>query len=129
MSKWATTGNQRSYRLTRLGAGTIKFDISSTGAAITSQVTSTTTVSTDWTFVWAKFDPSANIYVGVNYDVFSAVSADAAIFNSTAQFTLGSVSTGTLMTGSQSYSALYCMYHTHTVSRNIYQQTRALFGV
>lgn len=131
-AKWVTGTNDRSWLLERTAAGAADFSISSTGLAVTSTVSLAGALITPGTykFVWGMFDPSANVYVGVNDQYNVAASADASIFSGAAQFTVGARGAGLgLATGRFSHVFLSAMYLPIVYPLMYYYQTKAMFGV
>ena len=133
MSKYNATGNQRSYRLGRSAAGNLSGLVSVDGTAVTT-VTSTETIAANtWTHVALQFIPSTSLSVFVNgNETQNAVAIPASIFNSTSDLFFGALqgaATSNYITGSMRDCFLCVSSLSDTIIKNIYQQTRAMFGV
>lgn len=133
MAKWNDNGvNQRSYLLYLIaGTATPQFLISSTGIAGTSSVTGVALSVATWHHIVGRFDPSTQVSVFVDGEPTSAVSADAAIFNSNADFNIMAHNNGLASTRNNGYPSLCFLstcYLSDGVIKSIYHSTRALFG-
>lgn len=92
ISKWLETGDQRSYRLIKQAANTIRAEISSAGtaASIVAATTSGTPAAGSWVFVAARFTPSSELAVWLDSEkVINTTGIPASIFDSNAKFVLG----------------------------------------
>lgn len=130
ISKWNTTGDQRSYRLRRTGAGGIEFRISTNGLASTILAsTGITTVAGQWYYICGRFNPSTELTLRVNDETFSNLAAiPASIFDSTADFYISSETAATIafLNGYVSIAGLYACDFGSAVESMQYQQTRAM---
>jgi len=130
VSKFNSAGAQRSYILYITAVGGLQFYISPNGAAATTVTISTVAAST-WTFGAGVFVPSTlmRVYMNDSY-VDNAVAIPASVFDSTAAFAIGAVATpANYFNGSISMVALCAAACSPAQVLNVYQQTRALFGV
>jgi len=93
LTKWNTTGNQRSYLLRISSGNALQLLLSNAGSATDVTATSTGTVSAGkWQHFAVTFNNTDNwvvLYLDGNFD--SATAYTSAIFNSTADFNLGAV--------------------------------------
>lgn len=131
-AKWLSTGNQKSYRLYRTGAGTLRAIISVDGAANFITTTTDTLAATTWHFTVLQYDPSTELSAWINNEKVSNIAAvPASIFDSTSVFELGSVNGGALsfMAGKESMVSLCASFHSDAIIKAVFQQERALFGV
>lgn len=131
--KYTTTGNQRSYLLYVSSGtpGTCVFVVSSNGTAETN-ITASSVISTGtWNFLVGRFDPSTSLDICLN-GVWSSntTSIPASIYASTAALQGGAFDAGTnLMTGSITQMFLCATYLSDAIISNVYESTRAAFGV
>jgi hypothetical protein len=132
MAKWLAAGNQRSYQLARDAAGNAAFYVSSSGAAATTTATLTDALddAAAWYFVVGKWEPSTESTIFVNGASNTAVSADATLLDSTADFTVAVTdSLSGYMDGIASMCFLSAMNLRDELITSLYQQTRPLFVV
>ena len=133
MSKWdGAGGNNRAYMLYLDGAtSTLRFYVSSAGTAVsTSFVTGEVAVINTWHYIVGWFDNSGNtINICVNGTIASAAYANT-IFDSVADFAIGaSGAPGDYMTGLATLCFLSQCGPLDAQVLNLFQQTRAMFGV
>jgi len=133
LSKWdSSVADQRSYRLNRNVAGAIGFGVSSLGtlASVTSVTTTSSPAADEWFFGAGRFD-NTNNEIEVWYNSESATAAYGnTIFSGTADFNMGARHNGNdLMTGRLSLQFLCAAALPDAVVGQLFQQTRAMFGV
>ena len=136
MSKWDSTGPQRSYALLLGGAvegDPVLFYISDDGTNTDNVVSSVGYSASTWTFIAGRFDDSdtgAEQAVWVNATKTTDTTARAAAFNSTADFLIGGRHGGNdLMTGRASLCFLCAAAVPDNTISLLYQCSRGLFGV
>lgn len=96
-SKFGAVG-QRSFWLLNTGAS-YRFVITSNGSS-TVNVTSPASLTSSYVFLAARFVPLTSLSIFVNGDVVSnTTSIPLSIFNSTAPFRIGAITTGNYLTG------------------------------
>ncbi len=137
MSKFgAAAGGQYAYALQVSGTvanDPVRFMMSDNGAAVSFVDSATGYSANKWQFFAGRFndaDTGAELAVWNNDEMTTAASARAAIFNSNADFRIGSRGDGTLLyTGLASMCFLCAAALADATVWAIYQQTRALFKV
>ena len=134
ISKYNTSGDQRSYMLYRQNSSNrFRFLVSPDGSATSGQTTSLDWTGSTWHFVVGRFVPSTSISIYVNgtWDT-NVTSIPAAIFNSSAAFEIGSYAAGvsaSTWAHQQSLAFLCAGALSDAVINALYRRTRALFGV
>jgi hypothetical protein len=131
--KWLDTGgsNQRSYLVFIDPSALVNFIISSDGTGFV-LVQSAAVSATSWIFLVGRFVPSSEISIFVNNtEVVNTTSIPAAIFNSSAQFNIGAYANATVppLNGRASLCFLCASALSDAIIGNLFQQSRALFGV
>jgi hypothetical protein len=132
IAKWTGVGNQRAYRILYTQAtNTFNFILSSNGALTTNVASSVTPSTGRWFYVVGTLIPGTeqSIYVnGVRDDFGSGI---ASINDSTSQFEIGAVNTGTtnFLDGRASMAFLCAAQLSDTIILSLFEQTRAMFGV
>lgn len=134
IGKWNTAGDQRSYLLYfNDTSNTACFDVSSLGtAASVITVTGSVMTAAGWHFIVARFDPSTEINIWVNNtEIVNAVGTPASLFNGTADFLVGAYDNGAtgLLDGRASLCFLCGALLSDAVVKQLYEQTRAMYGV
>ena len=132
ISKWDTGGNERSYVLYRQIGGTIRFAVSVDGTAIVGIATTGTPAADEWFFAAGRFDANAQeLDVWYNDEVSNlAVGVPVSVRSNATDFILGGRHGGAgLMTGRLSLCALYATNLPDAIIGQLFQQTRAMFGV
>lgn len=130
--KWSATGNQRSYMLHNPtgGAGNLRFAVSVDGAASTSVDHTTAATTGAWHFIVGRFDPSTSLDIYQNgVWVSNTTSIPASIFASTAALQGGAYEAANLLTGSITQMFICATYLSDAIVSNIFESTRAGFGV
>lgn len=138
-AKWGIAGN-KSYQLVRNTSGYGVFSVSSNGTAVTS-VTGTYVIPNDqWVLMVGIYTPSTSMDLftipfltnGVNVDTYkytNTTSIPAAIFNSTAPFTIGSNGIGgEQLKGDVMHSGLYATAQFDRVVFSIYELAKPVTG-
>lgn len=132
MTKWNSTGNNRSYALTLSGASLPVFQVSNTGAAVTNVATSTTAVAASrWYFIAGTYVPSTSISVWVNgLETVNTTAITASVFNGASIFSIGSFGNPTAhFDGKASLCFLCAAAVPDHFIETFYDFTRPLFGV
>jgi hypothetical protein len=127
-----TASNNRAYQLSwNLATTTFGLSISVDGIVATVVNSSITPVVSRWYFVVGRFTPSTEIAVFANgVKTTNVVAIPASIFNSTANFFIGTDDDLTaLLDGRASLVFLCAESLSDAVIKMVYEQTRALFGV
>lgn len=129
ISKWTSAGNQRSYRIIRLPANNIQFDITTDGSTVVS-VTSTGTVAVDtWYHIWAKFVPSTTMTIAIdNSPTTLAAGVPASIFHSTATTSAARTDGAGYLNGRLSQISICAAAQNDVTLMTEYEQTRAWIG-
>ncbi len=125
-----TVGNQRSYRLIRLGTGFVRFEMSVDGTAITTAPIAGPGAGV-WCFFAGRFDPSTEVKVWYNDVTATNVAAiPATIFDSIAQFTIGARDgPSQFLDGRASLCWLCAAALSDSLITALFQQTRKLYNV
>lgn len=123
---------QFSYRIVKLVSGNVvRLAISGNGTA--QSTVDTAAVSTAaWYFIVGKYTPSTEIAIYLNgTETTATASIPASIFNSTAEFRIGQDNGGFshLLDGRASNCFLCAMLLSDTAIDNIYQNTKASYGL
>lgn len=99
LSKWNSTGNQRSWAIGRSAGGNAFFQASADGVSVHANINLTSTATmpaSTWSFVAARFVPSGVSSVFLNLErVNAGGNGPAALFNSTASFVVGGLASAT----------------------------------
>lgn len=129
MSKENGAG-QRSYYLYKTAADNIEFTVSSNGVAVFT-VTSTGTILADtWYFIVGRYDPSTELAVFINnVKTTNVVAIPATLFNSTANFRIGFITTSFSADMLLSLCFLSAMQLSDGIIDSLYAQERGAFGV
>lgn len=100
LSKWTTTGNQRSYRIIKTSGNLADFSVSSNGTAETT-VTSAAQISLNaYHVAVGRFTPSTELALWLDgVKAVNTTSIPASVFNSTTAFELARYNGATLLTG------------------------------
>lgn len=139
-AKYVTTGNQRSFQMLfrRSGLGNDNsFAVSTDGINNVQIVTSTAYTPAAWHFLAGRWTPSTEVTIFANYSpgqalskFTNAVGVPATIFNSTAPFTIGANGDpAEYLAGKSGFVAMCQKALSDAIINQIYQQSRALFGV
>lgn len=138
MGKWGAAG-QRSYFLQRGATNACIFGVSNNGTASTTVTSTNTTTSGKWYFVSCSYTPSTSMVIYLTdyslqgYPITATsnvTSIPAAIFNSTAGFTLAVLaSLAGYHDGRLAYSWLSTMALPANWHNLLYEQSRGLFNV
>lgn len=131
VSKYQTSGNQRSYLLYQPPSGRAGWIISSDGTATTSAF-SNAFISTDvWSLIIGRFVPSTSVDIWLNNEKdTNTTSIPASIFNSSSAFEIGSYLGGFgNFDGKIAFAFLCASALSDSIISNIYHQTRILFNV
>lgn len=131
MAKWGGGGaGTWSYRLLRIATGELYGVVSTDGTTFVAKTTTDTLAATTWYFVALQYDPSTELSVWINGEKDTlAVGVPASIFDSTSAFYLGCSSVpNAYMDGKQSMVALCASFHSNSIIKAVYNQTRAMFG-
>jgi len=132
MSKWHTTGNQRSYQLNRQAGNTIQTAISSdgTGGTIITATSTATLAANVWGHIIMRFNPGSKLSVFLNaVEAANTTSIPATLFNSSADFILGGIG-GTGNATARFSQMFLCAAAVPDIFIDTYfQATAPLFGV
>lgn len=138
ISKFNTVGNQRSYLLETLDVGAVtfpRFFVSGNGIAIVG-TTGANIAFGEWFFCVCRFVPSTStdLYFASESTPYAKTSnlagIPALIFDSGANFEIGSFNTGTFwLDGKASLCFLCAAQLSDVIIQSLFQQTRAMFGV
>lgn len=133
MTKYTAAGNQIAYGILYSSiTGNIEARVSGDGAAVT---TATSTVTpgdyvATWAFIVGVYDPSTRLTIRVNsVSVNNTTSIPAAIFNSSANLLLGGINAAVAYDGRLSMSFICSYPLSDAMLENLYQNTRAMYGV
>lgn len=134
ISKYATSGDQRSYLLYRANTTDLfRFIVSTDGINTVGQSTTVTWTSGSWYFVVGRFVPSTTIDIFVNgVKSSNATGIPASIYASTANFEIGSYGGGASATTWEHQQTL-CFLCAASLAEDainaLYHNSRVLFGV
>lgn len=132
ISKYYTTGNQRSYLLNYSVAFTgLHFTISSDGTATTLVKSTIAPADATWYFICGRFTPSTSLDIFVNNTKTSnTTSIPASVYNSSAYFMVGTIQDiSSLLAGRASLMFAFASALADNQIGYIYQKTRPMFGV
>lgn len=132
LSKYLTTGNQRSYALRRAIGGVLQAYVSTDGTALVNVVSVGTLSQAVWYFVAMRFMPSATLDNWLNdTKATQAAGVPASIFNGTAVFEVNGINAGgtELMTGRVGFPFVCACALSDAIIGQLYQSSRGLFGV
>ena len=132
IGKMDIVGPSLSYRLAIDGTPRTYLQISNNGAAFTHGVNGldayTTTLA--WHFVVGRFIPSTELKLWVDDNIVTTAVAPAAIWNSTADFTIGAAdAAGNPFDGRASLCFLCTTALSDGIIDSLFQQTRGAFGI
>ena len=130
LSKYDTTGNNRSYYLGKdiLNRAYMKISFDGANINIDALASTSTMVANTWYFIVGRWD-ATNISIMLDSQIKSAASTQASIFNSAAEFDIGRLAYGAwYMTGYQSFIFICSSSVSDSILRNIWHQTRYLFN-
>ena len=133
IGKYNSTGNQQAYLIRLSAAGVPGLLISNTGAASVAVNSSVTLVNGRWSFIVGRYTPSTEeaIWVNSTKDT-NVVGIPASIFNSTASLLLGAYNAGLVSSRYQGYMSMLFLCASALSDAqitNLFQQTRALYGI
>lgn len=97
ITKWLTTGNQRSYGMNFANSGDqAQFFVSSNGTAVTTVTGSTVLTTGRWYHIVGRYfsGTSLTVFVDGEQDGINTTSIPASIFDSTATFRIGALGDG-----------------------------------
>ena len=129
-AKYEAAVNNRSYTIYQ-NAGTVTFrvydaannpfDVSLAGYAADST----------WHFIWGRYETSGDLTVGINNVTNTNIGAGpAALFNSTADLTIGARSGGVVFAAADvSMAWLCCQQLSDSILSVLWEQQRSMFGV
>lgn len=138
-AKWGAVGN-KSYQLVRNSSGYGVFSISSNGTAVTSVTGTYAIPNNQWVLMVGIYTPSTSMDLftipfipnGVNIDTYkytNTTSIPAAIFNSTAPFTIGSNGIGgEQFKGDVMHCGLYATAQLDRVVFSVYELAKPVTG-
>lgn len=129
LTKWGNAGNL-AYLLFTHPAGVIQFRISDDGAN-DDNVNSAVITTDTWHFHVGRFIPSSELAVFVNNVKVTAVTARASIFNSSANFRVGSTNDALnrFLDGRAAFCFLCASALPDFMISNLFHQTKAMFNV
>ena len=129
-NKWEAAAANRSYGLYHNGTSVI-FGVYSAANVLTS-VTLANSIAADatWYFIWGRYEPSGDLTVGVNNVINTNIGGGpAALFNSSADLTIGARSGGSNHANCRiSLAWLCCQQHSDAIMRATWEQQRAMFN-
>ena len=131
MGKYNTVGNQRAYQLYLVDASDqFVFIVSSNGAATTTVTNVPVAVISTWYHIVGRYVPGAELSIFVDgVETLNVAAIPAAIFNSTAKFTIGARDPGTEYLDGKSAQCFLCADDLDdVVIKTIFDQTRANYG-
>lgn len=129
LTKWGNSGNL-SYLLFVTGGGAVSFQMSDDGTNV-SAVNSAAITANVWRFHVGRFTPSSEVAVFVNNIKVTAATARASIFNSSANFRIGSTNAGAgrFLDGRAAFCFLCASALPDFMVSNLFHQTKAMFDV
>ena len=131
-STGAAAGSSYQLYWLNVGAAVYAAFAVSNGAAFTTVTDATASVGSTWHFVVGRYDPSTTVDVYLdNRKTTVAVAVPAAIANTAAQFTIGSLSAGggSLLTGRASMCFLCTAMLSDAMIACLFHKTKTLYGV
>lgn len=140
--KWTTTGNQRSYLISRDSDGTLKGYVSSNGTAETTVNSTQVVAAGDWVFGAVRYTASSELAIFTGFQggdggalekIVNTTSIPASINNSNADFSIGAVNVSTSATafldGRVSITFLCAAAVSDDMLNATYAKIRQLFDV
>ncbi len=132
LTKWGDSGNA-SYLLFKHTAApdVVRFIISDDGTGTTSAFSTVPVTANVWRFSVGRFIPSSEVAVFVNNVKTTAVTARASIFNSTANFRIGSrhAATPSFLDGRAAFCFLCASALPDFMISNLFHQSKAMFNI
>ncbi len=130
-AKLLAAGNQRAYALIHNTDGTLLARVSSNGTATTDVTTTAVMADATWHHCALRYIPSTELSVFLNgVEVLNTTSIPAAIFDSTADFTLGAGSGGAApVAGHEALWSLHAVALSDAAMAACFAQEKRLFGV
>lgn len=132
ISKNTDAGNQRSwYIFVNTPSNLPTWRISTTGAAVVTLAHTTAMSLATWYFIAARFTPSTEMAIWVNGTKVTGVAGiPATLFNSSADLQIGANNAGINLLNGRASNVFLCASAVPDVQIfNVYQQTRAMYGV
>lgn len=129
VSKWNTTGNQRSYLLEYVTGNGFRMQVSSNGTITDSATATANATASRWYFVAGRFQPASQVSLWVDDTQRDEATILAGAFNSTAEFNVGAHGAGStaLLNGQVALVFICAAALPDGVVRSVYHLTRSLF--
>lgn len=129
LAKWGDIGNF-AYLLIKNTVDQVRFGMSDDGTNVDNVFSAAITANV-WRFSVGRFIPSSEVAVFVNNIKTTAVTARASIFNSSANFRIGSTHAATprLLDGRAAFCFLCASALPDFMISNLFHQTKAMFNV
>ena len=130
VSKWQTAlPNQKSYRVIRLPANNIQFDVTTDGSTIVSVTSTGTVAASTWYHIWARFVPSTTMTIAIdNSPTPLAAGVPASIYNSSAALEAARTDGAGYLDGRLSQISICASAALDVTMMTEYEQTRAWIG-
>lgn len=130
LSKYATAGNQRCWRIDLLATGAAQLAVSEDGIASVLIASAADAVAAEtWTYLAGRFEPSVEMSIWVGAEKTARVAGvPASAFKVTAPFMVGGVNAAASLAGRAALVWLSAAPLPDAVIKNVYHQTRAMFG-
>lgn len=132
IGKYNTSTNQQSYIIRYTASGLPGMIVSTDGTTGVTGNSSVTATAGKWAFLVGRFTPSTEIAFWHNGTKdTNVVGIPATLFNSSAMLIIGAYNAGAagLFTGSIGTCFLCASAISDVIVKNLYQQTRAMYGV
>lgn len=130
VSKWTTTGNQRSYRLVKTSADLADFSVSGSGTNEFAVTSAATLSPNEWHFLVGRYTPSTELALWMDgVKAVNTTAIPAAIFNSTTAFEIARYNGATLLTGRVALAFLCGAALSDNLCQALWYRSRAVFWV
>lgn len=131
ISKYLTTGNQRSYLLFRTSTNILRAYVTTDGSTLIIANQTATFSTNTWYFTAMRFTPSAELKSWMNDTTTTNVAGvPASIFNGTSLFEVGSFNSGAILhAGYKAFPFVCACALSDAQITRLYNRSRGLFGV
>lgn len=130
--KWNATSGGRSWSVRYTENAALRLMLSSDGTAESTAITTSNDVApvNTWTFFAARYTPGNTVMIATNKTVTSSATAVAALRNNTSvNVRIGEETSANHFVGGGTLFFLCAASVSDSILRNVYEQTRGLFGV
>ena len=130
LGKWLASGNQRSFLLFKTTTGSIRFNISSDGSSggITLVEATSSVGAGQWCKIDVRYKPSTELKIFIDgVSTINTTSIPASVFDSSAELSIGGISTGNSLNGISSMCYLSASTLDDALIQNLYHSGKPLY--